>query len=169
MSKLIVISGSINSGKSTTSRLLVERLPRAAHVQGDALRHFATRLPLEEAVPVTLQNIVSVSGNFLSAGFDVVVDYPLYQPSYEKFCEVLSGTASAVHAFVLSPRLTVAQRQRGERVLSPREVERIAFHYSTNLHDPGFGIRIDNSEQTPQETVKAMLESLEMGGYSGRP
>ncbi len=55
------MGGSINSGKSTTSRLLVERLPRAAHVQGDALRHFVTRLPLEEAVPITLQNIIAVA------------------------------------------------------------------------------------------------------------
>jgi predicted kinase len=164
MPKLIVISGSINSGKSTTSRLLVERLPRAAHVQGDALRHFVTRLPLEEAVPITLQNIIAVSKNFLLACFDVVVDYPLYRPSYEKLCRALSGTATGVDAFVLSPPLEVAQRQRGDRVLSPHEVERIAFHYSTNLHDPGFGIRIDNSEQTPQETVEAMLEHLEMGG-----
>ena len=169
MSKLILVSGSINSGKSTTSRLLVERLPRAAHVQGAALRHFVTWLPLEEAVPITLQNIVSVSGNFLSAGFDVVVDYPLYRPSYEKLCGALSGTATGFDAFVLSPRLTVAQSRRGERALSPHEVERIAFHYSTNLHDPGFGIRIDNSEQTPQETVEAMLDHLEIGGYSGRP
>lgn len=163
MSKLILVSGSINSGKSTTSRLLVERLPRAAHVQGDALRHFVTRLPLDEAVPVTLQNIIAVSGNFLSAGFDVVVDYPFDKSDYEGLCEVLSEAASAIYAFVLSPRLAVAQRQRGDRVLSPHEVERIAFHYSTNLHDPGFGIRIDNSEQTPQETVEAMLEQLEMG------
>ena len=120
-------------------------------------------------MPVTLQNIVSVSGNFLSAGFDVVVDYPLYRPSYEKLSTALSRTATGVYAFVLSPRLTVAQRQRGDRVLSPHEVERIAFHYSTNLHDPGIGVRIDNSEETPQETVEAMLEHLEVGGYSGRP
>ncbi len=170
MPQLILISGSINSGKSTTSRLLVERLPRAAHVQGDALRHFVTWLPLEEAVPITLQNIIAVAGNFLSAGFDVVVDYPLYRPDYEKLCEVLSEATSAIYAFILSPPLEVAQCQRGDRVLSLNEVERIAFHYSANLHDLGFGIWIDNSEQTPQETAEVILRQLGLPNhYPGRP
>ncbi len=81
-------------------------------------------------------------------------------PAYEKLCEALSDAASAIYAFVLSPRLEVAQRQRGDRVLSPHEVERIAYHYSTNLHDPGFGIWISNSEQTPQETAEVILRQL---------
>lgn len=135
-------------------------LPRSAHVQGDALRHFVTWLPLEEAIPITLQNIISVAGNFLAADFDVVVDYPLYKPDYERLCKALSGTATSIHPFVLAPPLVVAQRQRGDRVLSLREIERIAFHYSTNLHDPGFGIWIDNSEQTPQETAEVILRQL---------
>jgi adenylylsulfate kinase-like enzyme len=164
MPNLIVVSGSINAGKSTVSGLLVERLQqgrrRAAHVQGDALRHFVTQLPLEEAVPVTLQNIIAVSKTFLVAGFDVVVDYPLYRPSYEGLCEALAGSATALHALILSPPLEVAQRRRGERVLSLREVERIAHHYRTGLHDPGFGVRIDNARQTPQETVELILRQL---------
>lgn len=160
MPKLIFVSGSINSGKSTVSRLLVELLPQAAHVQGDALRHFVTRLPLEEAIPVTLRNITSVSSNFLSAGFDVVVDYLLSKSDYEKLCAALSGTATVIYPFVLAPPLEVAQSRRGDRTLSPREVERIAFHYRTKLHDPGFGVRIDNSEQTPQETAEVMVRRI---------
>lgn len=122
MPELIVVSGSINAGKSTVSGLLVERLQqgrrRTAHVQGDALRHFVTRLPLEDAVPVTLQNIAAVSKSFLMAGFDVVVDYPLYRPDYEGLCKALSETAATIHAFTLSLALEVAQSQRGERVLT---------------------------------------------------
>jgi adenylylsulfate kinase-like enzyme len=164
MPDLIVVSGSINAGKSTVSRLLVERLHqrrrRAAHVQGDALRHFVTQLPLEDAVPVTLQNIIAVSKTFLVADFDVVVDYPFYRPSYERLREALAGRATAVHAFVLSPPLEVAQGQRGERVLSPHEAERVAHHYRTGLHNPGFGVCLDNARQTPQETVELILRHL---------
>lgn len=160
MPKLVLVSGSINSGKSTVSRYLVELLPRAAHVQGDALRHFVTWLPLEEAIPITLSNITVVANTFLAAGLDVVIDYPLYKPSYEKLCAALSQTATSVHPFVLAPPLEVAQRRRGDRVLSQREVDRIGFHYRTNLHDPGFGIRIDNSGQTPLETAEVILRHL---------
>jgi hypothetical protein len=46
-------------------------------------------------------------------------------------------------------------------VLSQREVDRIAFHYRTNLHDPGFDVRIDNPEQTPMETAEVILRHLE--------
>lgn len=89
-----------------------------------------------------------------------MVDYPLHWPSYKKLSTALLETTNGVYAFVLSPRLEVAQRQRGYRVLSPHEVERIAFHHSTNLHDPGFGVRIDNSEQTLQETAEVILQQL---------
>ena len=157
MPKLILISGSMNSGKSTTSKLLAERLPDTAHVQGDALRHFVTWLSLEQAIPVTLQNVISVSKNFLLAGFNVVVDYPLYKADFEKVRAELADYAGSVHPFVLSPRLEVAQHQRGERSLSEYEVDRIAFHYKTNLHDPGFGVRIDNADLTPAEVVQTIL------------
>ena len=159
---LIFVSGSINSGKTTVSQRLTERLPRAAHVQGDALRHFVTELPLEDAIPVTLANIEAVSHNFLLAGFDVVVDYPLSKSDYQRLCKGLSKVATSVYAFVLSPPLGVAQSGRGNRVLSPREIERIAVHYRTNLHNPGFGVRIDNSQQTPQETTEVILRHLSL-------
>ena len=104
MTKLIFVSGSINSGKSTVSRCLTELL-RSAHVQGDALRHFVTWLPLGEAIPITEQNIAAVSKAFLLAGLDVVIDYPFYKPDYERLCEILSGSATSIHAFILSPPL----------------------------------------------------------------
>ena len=135
-------------------------LPRSAHVEGDALRHFVTWLPLDEAVPITEQNIAVVSKTFLSASFNVIVDYPFYKPDYERLCKILSGSATFTQAFVLSPPLRVAQRRRGDRELSQREVDRIAFHYRTNLHNPGFGVRIDNSEQTPSETAEVILRHL---------
>ena len=160
MPRLLLVSGSINAGKSTVCKLLVELLPRAAYVSGDALRHFVTQLPLADAVPITLQNIVSISANFLATGFDVIVDYPLGKSDYERLRDALADRATAIHAFVLSPRLEVAQRKRGDRTLSQYEVERIAFHYRTGLHDPGFGVRIDNSEQTPEETADWILETI---------
>lgn len=108
MAKLIFVSGFINSGKSTVSRCLTEMLPRSAHVQGDALRHFVTWLPLDEAIPVTERNIAAVSKTFLSEGLDVVVDYPFYKPDYERLCETLPDSATSTHPFILSPPLGAA-------------------------------------------------------------
>ncbi len=111
-------------------------------------------------MPVTLQNVIAVSRNFLSAGFNVVIDYPLGKTDFERVRDELTEFADSVHPFVLSPRLEVAQRQRGERVLSRWEVDRIAHHYSTNLHDPGFGTRIDNSDLTSEETARTILSHV---------
>lgn len=132
-------------------------------MSGDALRHLVTWLPREEPIPLTLRNIISVSSNFLAAGFDVVVDYPLSKADYAQLSGALSGEATAVYAFVLSPRLEVAQSRRGGQVLSEREVERIAYHYRTSLHDPGFGVRIDNSDQTPEETAAVIFGLVQSG------
>lgn len=160
MAKLILISGSINAGKSTTSKKLAELLPHSALIHGDMLRHLVTWLPLEQALPITLQNIAAIAKNFLEAGIHVIVDYPLEQPQFATLSSQLAEYVSAIHAFVLSPRLELAQSQRGERVLSAAEIERIAYHYQTKMHDPGFGIRIDNSELTVEETAQIIYRHL---------
>lgn len=161
MPKLIVISGSINSGKTTVSRLLTSALENTAYVHGDSLRHFVSWLPLEEAAPLTVSNIIAVSATFLRAGLNVLVDYPLAKAEYGKLTGALLPHASAVHAFVLSPRLEVAQSVRNERSLSDWEVTRIGQHYATGMHNPGYGLVIDNSEQTPEETARIILAQLE--------
>lgn len=160
MTKLIFISGSINSGKSTTSQKLAELLPNSALIHGDTVRHFVTWLPLQQALPITLQNIADIAKNFLEAGLNVIVDYPLEKKQFEALSGQLLDDATSVQAFVLSPRLEVAQSQRGERVLSAKEIERIAYHYQTNMHDPSFGICIDNSEITIEETAQMIYESI---------
>ena len=155
--KVIIISGSINSGKTTTSKRLVESRTKAAHVHGDSLRHFVTGQTLEAAIPITYKNISSVAQNFLKDGYDVVIDYPFYKKDFNSLVVHLSKYAESIHAFILSPALAVAQSQRGERVLSQQEVDRIAYHYQTNLHNPDFGIAIDNSELTLEKTVELIL------------
>lgn len=160
--KLIVISGSINSGKTATSKCLVEKLTNTAHIHGDSLRHFITWQSLEDAIPVTYKNIITVAKNFLQAGYNVVIDYPFYKADFERLSTELVDFAKVIHGFVLAPPLDVAQCQRGERVLSQQEVERIAYHYQTNLHNPDFGVTIDNSKLSVEETVERILTYLEL-------
>ena len=159
--KVIVISGSINSGKTTTSKHLVKHLVensvKTAHVHGDSLRHFVTWQDLEKTIPITHKNICTVAKNFLQDDYDVVIDYPFYKDDFESLCYYLDDFTDAIYAFVLSPSLDVAQSQRGARVLSQHEIDRIAYHYQTNLHNPDFGITIDNSMLDVEETVALIL------------
>ena len=159
MAVAIVISGSINSGKTTVSRLLASRLPRTAHIEVDALRAFVSSLPLEESTPLNLRNAASVARNLLQAGLNVVIDYPLGKSEYERLSKGL-GSAPELHAFVLTPRLAVVLRDRGDRALDDRERYRIVEMYAAGVDEPGFGICIDNSNFTPDQTVDAILAHL---------
>ena len=86
----------------------------------------------------------------------------MYKPEFEALCAVVIKDAERVHAFILAPPLNMAQTQRGERELSDWEVSRIAHHYATKLHDPGFGVRLDNSKLSVSEVVAMMLEQLQL-------
>ena len=49
---IILLNGSINSGKTTVAKQLIQLLPRTAHVEVDDLREFIRFLPLAEAIPL---------------------------------------------------------------------------------------------------------------------
>lgn len=159
MPRAILVSGPINAGKTTVSRLLARRISGAAHVEGDALRAFVDWMPLEQAIAPTVANLADVSRNFLAAGLHVVVDYLLRPEDHARVVEALSGLASSVHSFVLAPPLHVALRDRG-RPLDEWERARIRELYDQRVHEPGFGVSIDTAELTPEQTVDEILAHL---------
>ena len=160
---IILLNGSINSGKTTVGRRLAALLPRAAHVEVDALREFVARLPLDEAIPVSLENAASVARNLARRGFDVVLTYPLGVEDYAYLCARFADLDTTVHAVTLGPPLAVALAERGERRLSDHERRRIREQYADNRHRPPFGITIDNGAQTPDETAAAILLAVGRG------
>jgi adenylylsulfate kinase-like enzyme len=159
MPRAIFVSGPINAGKTTVSRLLARRLPGTAHVEGDALRHFVSWMPLEEAVPITLANLAAVSRNFLRAGRHVIVDYLLSAEQHAELVAALEPESTSVHSFVLAPPLHVALRERGRR-LNDWERARICELYDQRIHEPGFGIQLDTGELTAEQTVEEILDHL---------
>ena len=161
---IILISGSINSGKSTVSKLLVELMPKTAHIEVDRLREFIRCLPLEESIPISLENAAFIAKNFSRIGLNMVIDYPLGEEDYEYLVNNLNATAEAIHMFVLAPDVSVALANRGDRELEPRERERIREQHSNGRHKLKFGEIIDNSNQTPEETANVILGRI---GYLG--
>lgn len=160
MPRVILVSGSINAGKTTVSRLLVKRIPRTAHVAVDSLRDFVRWMPLSESIALNLANAAAVACNFLDAGLHVVLDSPLSQADHDGFVAALGGRAERLDAFVLAPPIEVALRDRGARPLDAWERARIHEMYEERIHEPGFGIAIDTSELTPDQTVDEILGHL---------
>ncbi len=159
---IIFLNGSINAGKSTVARLLAKELPNVALVEIDALREMIAWMPIDETVPINLENAVSLIRNFVKRGLNVIVPYPLSEKNYHYVMEGLKDLGAVIHVFTLAPSMEAAQANRGEREITMQERERIKYHYDIGIHSPSFGEVIDNTDQSPEETARYILERLKI-------
>lgn len=157
---IIFINGSINSGKTTVAKILFKELPNFALVEIDAFHEMINWMPISQSVPINLENAVSVIKNFKKKGIGVIVPYPLSQKNYDYMMDELKDVDTKIYVFTLSPKLDKALTNRGERELTNEEKDRIKYHYDIRIHAPKFGEVIDNSEQTPGETAKLILDKI---------
>lgn len=157
---IIFINGSINSGKSTVAKLLADKLSNTALLEIDDLRGFIKWMPIEQAVPINLENAVAVIKVFLNKGLNVIVPYPLSKDNHQYFLDGLKKIDKNINVFTLSPKLEIALTNRGHRELDDWEKERIKYHYSIGIPNPEFGVVIDNSDETPEQTVEKILKQL---------
>jgi len=153
---IIFLNGSINSGKSTIAKLLAKKLGNSAIVEIDSLRDFIDWMPLDESIPINLENAVAVAKVFVKNNLNVIIPYPLDKENYNYLASELDG----LHVFTLNPRLEVAFKDRGLRKLTQWEKERIKYHYSIGINNPDFGIIIDNSDETEEQTANKILSKI---------
>lgn len=158
---IIFICGSINSGKSTVSKLLAEKISKPAIVEIDTLSDMLPGVKIDDKIQLNLENGMLLARNFAKHGYNPIVPYPLSEKNHVYVIELLSDLAGQAKFFVLNPDLKTVSANRGERELTDWEVSRIGHHYDIGINDPGFGIVIDNSNQTPEETVEMILDHLE--------
>lgn len=154
---IIFINGSINSGKSTIAKLLADKIGNCANIEVDKIRNFVDWMSLEESISLNLKNTVSLIKNFVDAGLNVVIPYPLSQKNYDYFVKNLKKINTKISVFTLAPKLEKVLLNRGNRELDQWEINRIKHHYEIGIHNPKFGKIIDNSDQTPEETLKIIL------------
>jgi len=133
-------------------------------VEIDVLREMIEWMPIDQAVPINLENAIAVIRNFTKHGISCIIPYPLSQKNYEFVTSGLSDLGMPMFFFTLAPSLEKALSDQGERKLNERERERIKYHYSIGIHAPSFGTIIDNSDQTPEETAKVPVTPAR--GYS---
>lgn len=156
---IIFMNGSINSGKSTIARKLADKIPNSIVLEIDVLRHMIKDVPLEKAIPINLENAISLIKNFTKHGFTIIVPYPLSRKNYDFLMDGLKDISSKIYVFTLNPQLEIVLGGRG-RILDEWELERIKHHYKIHINTPDFGIIVDNSHQTPDETTSQILNAL---------
>lgn len=157
---IILINGSINSGKSTVAKLLASKIKRSALVEIDSLREMIEWMPLDKAVPINLMNAVSVIKNFSENKITSIVPYPLSEKNYNYVVDSLKSTGEKVRLFTLAPKLEQVLKNRGNREITEWEKERIKHHYKIGIHKLSFGEIIDNTNQTPEETAEQILKNI---------
>jgi chloramphenicol 3-O-phosphotransferase len=146
--KIWVICGNSCAGKTTTARLLAQRLPRAAHVEGDEMQRLILsgcrwavpsdsdpdtgRLTGEAGAQYALRirNACLVAAAFADAGVTAIVTDSIVNEGFESLTEVLGGRP--VNFVVLRPPVAVL-RQRGIDRL-PEEAAYLAGRYSDSDH-----------------------------------
>jgi len=158
---ILFINGSLNSGKSTVAKLLAAKISNSAIIEIDALRKMIDWMPIDQAIPINLENAVSVIKIFTRHGISCIIPYPLSQKNYDYVMANLSGIGTDIRFITLAPPLAEALKNRnGKRELTDWEHERIKHHYAIGIHTPSFGESIDNSRQTPEETAEAILAKI---------
>ncbi len=157
---IIFLNGSINAGKSTVAKLLVKNMENTALLEIDTFHEMIEWMPIDQAVPLNLENAVSVISNFAKRGLNVLVPYPLSQKNYEYMVDNLKEVNTKMYFFTLAPKLEKTLTNRGTRELTDQERDRINHHYNIGIPSPTFGEIIDNSEQTPQETADYILSKI---------
>jgi len=157
---IIFLNGSINAGKSTVAKILAKKITNIALLEIDTFHEMIEWMPIDKAVPINLENALSVIRNFIKREMNVIVPYPLSQKNYDFMVSGLKDLDTEIHIFTLAPKIEKVLTNRGTRELTGQEKERIKHHYDVGIPNPTFGEIIDNSEQTPQETADYILSKI---------
>jgi len=163
---MFLISGPSAAGKSTVGRLLAKQFSRGVHLEGDVFRRSIVTgrqdpLPTgspdaESQLRLRYEIAVGVADRYFAEGFSVVVEDVIAGPLLAECVALVQSRP--LHTVVLLPAATViaardaARNQSGYAVWSVQEL-----HDLFALRTPRVGLWLDNSGQTPEETVGEIL------------
>ncbi|MBA2279948.1 MAG: methyltransferase domain-containing protein [Acidimicrobiia bacterium] len=180
---VILVTGVQAAGKSTVAALLAARFDRGAHVQGDVfLRMIRTGgvamgpgggEAAEAQLRLRHRQSAVVADSFAAAGFTAVAEDNAYGETWLDDW-VAAVRARPVYVVVLLPDPEVVEAREAGR---DKAAYRPAGHTVADLDDAlrndtsRLGLWVDNSAQTPEQTVDEILvrldEALVSGGGAG--
>ncbi|MGV2882769.1 AAA family ATPase [Paenibacillus taichungensis] len=164
---IYLITGVMASGKSTVSELLASKLGKAVHLRGDIFRRMIvsgredmSAEPSDEAVRqlyLRYQLAANAAKTYYENGFSVVLQDNYYGAELVYMMEQLKDYP--VQLVVLCPKVEVVkerEKSRGKVGYTGFTVENL---YSDFLKEtPQMGFWLDNSEQSPEQSVNDILQ-----------
>lgn len=168
--KIIVITGVMAAGKSTTAALLAERLPRSVHVRGDLFRRMIvngraeirSHLTDEDRRQLRLRHRLTAltADGYAEAGFTVVIQDVIAGDFLTEFVGMVQHRPLAVVALV--PDTDAIKRREAHRgkkgYVGGWTVEDLDASFRTTT--PHLGLWLDSSHQSPEETVDEIWRRL---------
>jgi len=163
---IVLITGIMAAGKSTVAQELASRLPRSVHLRGDAFRRMivngrAEMTPETEAEAIRQLRLrytlaANAADTYFAAGFTVVLqDVVLGSDLADMVDRIRSRPLLVV---VLAPRPeVVAVREQGRPKTGYGEWTPQQLDAGLRAETPRLGLWLDNSEQTPTQTVDEIL------------
>lgn len=162
----IWLSGPINAGKSTIARRLCENIHNTVNIELDALSDFSS-LNIDEQLDFVIKDAIDLARNWVGRGFVPVLNWPLYGKEADYMVKCAKAAELRPVLINLTPDMARVLQNRGGRALEDWELERIRYMYAQNINDPVHGYRINNGEQTIEETVACILQLLSRGSHPG--
>lgn len=164
---IFLITGIMASGKSTVGELLAQNFPKSVHLRGDVFRKMMVKGRVEMSenpTPEALHQLdlryrlaAHAAKEYHQAGFTVILQDNFYGDSLPYMLDLLAP--EPVQVVVLCPDVeTVKQRERARGKAGYHSFRVEKLHEEFMRTTPRLGLWIDNSGQTPQETVERILE-----------
>lgn len=169
--RLFLVTGAQAAGKTTVARALAGSFDRAVAIDGDVFDHMVVsgRDPDDEPPrPEQLRQLflrwsaaIATAETYRLEGFDAVISDTVLDGFLEDFLDLASP--EPVHLVVLHPSAEVlTTREHGRDKAGYTERVTVALlHDALDRETPRWGLWLDTSEQTVDETVTAVLAGLD--------
>jgi predicted kinase len=168
-SAVVLITGVMASGKSTVASMMAARLPRAAHVRGDVFRRMIVS-GREELLPETTAEAtaqlwlryrlsVVVADEYARHGWTVVVQDIILGADLGEYVSAVN--TRPLYVIVLAPSPAVVETRESQRPKTGYGAWTVdVLDQTLREETPRIGLWLDTSEQTPEQTVAAILDNL---------
>jgi predicted kinase len=168
--QIILITGSMASGKSSVAQALAERLPTSVHLRGDLFRRMIVNGRAEMSIPLSTEAqrqlqlrydlAAETAKRYAQAGWTVIYQDIMLGPALTTVTTLLRPFVPAV--VVLCPRAEVlaARDQARSKQGYPDRAAVEALDRALRTETPRVGYWLDNSDLTVAETVDAIVQNL---------